>query len=401
MFLTSLNPSELKIGIYRSSSIGDVVLATACLSLLDELEIPIYITWIGKNPSIELIQKGFPQVRCIELTKSLKNKQLLDSLSDLDFLLDLQTNIKSRYLCLEFKRKYKRPIYKVNKKLFDRLSSILKSKVLGRKRHVKTGQLKEAEYQFELMANALKSALSHHIPKNLLKKINVLNPKPRLPTYEQKIFHPWQKELKYGVRWLCVAPGASYETKRAPISLLSNIILEVRDKFYSRCGSADQLGLLFLGNAADRQVAINLQRELGWNDPLINLAGKLSLWETALALTDQKCLLSNDSALGHIAESVLTPAVILFGPTAESFGFAPHLASSKAFSSPIGCRPCSKHGKASCRFSDKLCFTSLPVNPISEYIIQLLQVTDKSYRKKHDRASRSSIPYHMEFNKTL
>ncbi|NRA44910.1 MAG: glycosyltransferase family 9 protein [Oligoflexales bacterium] len=372
MFLPSPHGPPLKVGIMRTSSIGDVVLATSCLHLLNQLKMPIEVTWIGKSPSISLIKSAFPSIRCIELNKTSNLAQVLKQLSELHFFIDLQTNLRSRWLGLNFKRLYKRPVYTCDKQQIWRNRLIFEGRIYGRKRTLPERAIKPETLQYQTMAATVLQAIKEQLPPEMRNDIQSFDPYPLLPTDHDLKVRPWQKELKFG-SWLAVSPGASFETKRAPISVFKDIISEVRTKYYSRLGEGHQpLGLLFVGDSKDRQVILELLDQLGWNEPVLNLAGKLSLWETALALKGQKCLVSNDSALGHIAETVGTPSSVLFGPTVEGFGFAPRMESSRTFSVPLGCRPCSKHGKTPCRYWDHLCFTSISTDEISEHIVGLL-----------------------------
>jgi ADP-heptose:LPS heptosyltransferase len=100
----------------------------------------------------------------------------------------------------------------------------------------------------------------------------------------------------------------------------------------------------------------------------VDLTTRTSLWEAAIVLGQCRVLLTNDSALGHIAEAVGTPVAILFGSTLESFGYAPYRERSRAFSTRLGCRPCSKDGATSCRYGDKLCFTGIDVPEVARYL---------------------------------
>jgi len=109
----------------------------------------------------------------------------------------------------------------------------------------------------------------------------------------------------------------------------------------------------------------------------MNMAGKLELWETALALKQCTVLFSNDSSLGHMAEAVGTPTAVLFGPTIESFGFAPRMPQSRAFSANLGCRPCSKHGKVKCRYGDKLCFAMIGHSRIASFLAATIEASPK------------------------
>jgi ADP-heptose:LPS heptosyltransferase len=48
--------------------------------------------------------------------------------------------------------------------------------------------------------------------------------------------------------------------------------------------------------------------------PVINLAGKTSLLQTAAVLAQAQLLVGNDSGIGHIAAAMNTPTVTVFGP---------------------------------------------------------------------------------------
>ena len=370
MALASPKNTFVRIGIYRSSSIGDVVLATACLNLLRQLDISHHVTWIGKNPSLDLIHQAYPSIQPIDVSNHEKSSDLTDKLGDLDFMIDLQKSLKSKLLCQNFKRKYRKPYYTCNKRQFERSMTIIKSRMLGRTRSLPESIMKTSVHQFEGMVYPLKKGLEQHFMNEPLLSLNKVKARPQLP-WPEKYKLEFQKKSLHE-HWLCVAPGASWETKRVPHEILANVITEAQKLLSLKNKQEVELGLIFLGSKDDSPYAQKLVDSLGATTQVFNYTGQLSLWETAKVLIGQKCIICSDSALGHIAESVGTPSVVLFGPTAESFGFAPHLPLSKAFSSKLGCRPCSKHGKSTCRFLDKLCFTGLPVKQISEYIVHLL-----------------------------
>ena len=105
---------------------------------------------------------------------------------------------------------------------------------------------------------------------------------------------------------------------------------------------------------------------------MLNFVGQTSIMETAHILSQCNVLLSNDSSLAHLSEAVDTPTAVLFGPTIESFGFAPRMEISQAFSANLGCRPCSKHGKVACRYQDKACFTSINTASVATHLSHFL-----------------------------
>ena len=103
--------------------------------------------------------------------------------------------------------------------------------------------------------------------------------------------------------------------------------------------------------------------------------------------------MTNDSAMAHLSEAVGTPAGVLFGPTTESFGFSPHLKTSRSFSADVGCRPCSKHGHIPCRYQYKRCFYDI----CEEEVVSFLYRHTKS-RALTDMGSQDvTVKRHNDF----
>ncbi len=375
VFTPSATPPLMKIAIYRSTSIGDVVLATACIDLLRQMPVPVQITWVGRRPALQLIASAYPDLKPVEVDPDITNYQdkVVQELKDVHFIVDLQTNLRSQLLCHSLKREHKIPNYICRKNTLDRGSMPISSRLRGRRRPLPESYLRAEKFQFEMMTDALKQALEVHLPVEMLDGLDQIKAHPVLPTSHDLGNSPWQKELKFG-EWLAIAPGAAYDAKKAPLQLLRDIteLLSVhcrRDEVLSK----KSLGLIFVGNDKDREVALAILDQLDWSGPVLNLAGKLSLWETALALKEAQVLLCNDSGLLHISEAVGTPVVALFGPTVEAFGFPPWREDSRVFSSTLGCRPCSKHGQSDCRYGDKLCFGLIQTPQLVEHLKDILK----------------------------
>lgn len=377
-----LSPSAkqpiVKLGIYRSSSIGDVVLASACLDLLQQLPVHFEITWIGRPPSMSLISSAYPDIRTVDVNPEIDKYQhfVVSELEQLHFLLDLQVSLRSRAICRLLKKLHRVPYYTCDKRYFERGRMVMQSHIRGRRHSVPKNQIESTQFQYLEMVKAMKGALKNHLPDDLHDQLDSLVARPCLPIGQDNTDRPWQKELKFG-SWLAIAPGASYAAKRAPKSIFIDILTSFREKLFETQGDEKNIGLLMIGDESDREESVSIIDRLDWQGPVLNLSGKLSLWESALALKYAFAALSNDSSVAHMAEAVGTPASVLFGPTIEAFGFAPWRRESHAFSSPLGCRPCSKHGRVECRFGDKLCFNLLSVDLIAEHLMKnLLQCDD-------------------------
>ena len=390
----------LRVAIVRTSSLGDVVLATSCLSLLAALPYTVDITWIGRTDSLDMIKRSWPQVTTIELPKrsSIKGLQeIIGKLKNLHLIIDLQCNLRSRWLCRKLKMLRGVPYFEAEKAQILRSKLIFKARIRGRRRPLQSLATKPSFYQYKLMYETLLRGLKEHIPLETFNSVRNRLFYPHLPI-PNNFDPPWRKELRFGL-WLAIAPGAAYATKQSPLSLIQKILKNIQFLIENTLESANSspitkangplalrsLGLVIVGDSKDRDQARILLDRLHWTGPLLNLAGKLSLWESAVALHEACVLMANDSSLAHIAEAVDTPVAMLFGPTIETFGFAPHRSDSRAFSSMTGCRPCSKHGIISCRYQDQLCFHSIEPNRVSEFIVQHL---NSNYESKHSDPKR-------------
>jgi heptosyltransferase-2 len=362
--------------IYRTSSIGDVVLSSVVLDLLAKLPERYFVYWLGRQPSADLLSMAYPDVHMLKIrqTDTVATIEMMrKDINKIDFILDLQKNIRSQIICSGLSKIFKAPVFGWQKRTIQRSLMVITSRLWGRTQAASPKIQTCENYQFQSMLECAVRALQRRGDGPSI-AATANNAEPRLPVDLTSTPPAWIKELKFG-RWLAVAPGASHETKRAPTQLFVSILQELL-KTSDRMTKVP-INLLFLGDQRDREYCKQITDDISWPHSVLNLAGKLSLFESGLACSESDLLLSNDSSLAHISEAVSTPVAVLFGPTAEAFGFAPRLKASKAFSSKLGCRPCSKHGKASCRYGDQLCFLSIPAVSISEFIYERVANADE------------------------
>ena len=155
LFTPSTNAHTLKVGVYRTSSIGDVVLATACLDLLGKLDIPTKIHWIGRHPSLQLIAEAYPHVNCISVNEETNLTEVVSQLSGLHFLIDLQTNLRSRFITYNLKKDHGVPVYSCWKNSFRRGRYTLAARIRGRRTSLPKRVLTSPEKQYQLMLNCL------------------------------------------------------------------------------------------------------------------------------------------------------------------------------------------------------------------------------------------------------
>ncbi len=107
--------------------------------------------------------------------------------------------------------------------------------------------------------------------------------------------------------------------------------------------------IFLLGGKADRAACEQI-REASGRPEVVNLAGELSLLESAALMSGATMNYVNDSAPMHLASAMNAPTTAIFCSTVPAFGFGP--LSEKRFvwetSERLACRPCGLHGFWAC-----------------------------------------------------
>lgn len=158
---------------------------------------------------------------------------------------------------------------------------------------------------------------------------------------EQKGFHSF----------IALAPSAAYPLKRWPRESFERLIKDSSEKFVLLGGPEDH----FLEEMA-----------LKYPQRVINLAGKLSLMESAAVVFLSEALVSNDTGVMHMAEQLNHPCVALMGPA--PFGY-PSKPSTLVLERELKCRPCSKHGQGPCVNKEfQKCLRDISVSEVASAI---------------------------------
>lgn len=168
----------------------------------------------------------------------------------------------------------------------------------------------------------------------------------------------YEKVASYGgTPYYCMAPTSVWYTKQYPadqwVSLLDRL-----DSGYP---------VYLIGGAGDFQVceAIRIQSR---HEPIINLAAKLNLLETAALMQGAQMNLTNDSAPLHIASAMNAPVTAIFCSTLPSFGYGPLSTNSRIVETKeyLECRPCGLHGRKACPQGHFRCARSITDQQILE-----------------------------------
>jgi lipopolysaccharide heptosyltransferase II len=152
--------------------------------------------------------------------------------------------------------------------------------------------------------------------------------------------HDFAKVSQYKTRqFITISPGSLWFTKAWPEKKWAD--------FARRTDS--ELLIYFLGAANEKAMIDRIIKASGHANSL-NLAGKLTLLESAALMRDALMNYTNDSAPMHLASAMNAPVAAIFCSTVPEYGFGP--LSDRSFviqtTETLDCRPCGLHGKKSC-----------------------------------------------------
>lgn len=135
-----------------------------------------------------------------------------------------------------------------------------------------------------------------------------------------------------------IAPGARHFTKRWPAERFATLARALAESSVAR--------IVLFGGEEDRDACAAIARGLA---DAVNLAGRISMLESAAAVDVCDVVVTNDSAMAHVAAARRRPVVAIFGSTVEQFGFAPFRTPSTLVENVgLYCRPCTSIGRSAC-----------------------------------------------------
>lgn len=136
-----------------------------------------------------------------------------------------------------------------------------------------------------------------------------------------------------------IAPGAQHFTKRYPAELLAQVVSLLVEKHHA--------DVTTLGGIAD--VAQCQAVAASCAHPIRRCDGATTLEQTLRVVDELDVLISNDSALVHMAAARGIPVVVIYGSTVPSLGFTPYgVPNTIVEALDVPCRPCTHIGRATC-----------------------------------------------------
>lgn len=155
----------------------------------------------------------------------------------------------------------------------------------------------------------------------------------------------------------CIAPSSVWFTKQWPAGKW----IELMDAL-----PQDQ-SIYLLGAPEDKAQCASLIQQTA-HPSVTNLAGKLSLLQSAALMKGAVMNYVNDSAPMHLASAMNAPVRAIFCSTVPQFGFGPLSEDAKIIETKesLDCRPCGLHGHAVCPKKHFKCATTIPIDEIVE-----------------------------------
>lgn len=159
-------------------------------------------------------------------------------------------------------------------------------------------------------------------------------------------------------KFILLGPGARSHIKRWPEVKFSRLMHMLAEELKVRA--------VIVGDEADKEVCRLLKEEMPL--PVADLCARTSLKSLAAVIEKASLVISNDSAILHLASYLDRPTVALFGPT-DYRKYGPWASRSQVVRSAIGCSPCQV---ARCKRGDLKCMDDIKVEEVYAAVKKLV-----------------------------
>jgi heptosyltransferase-2 len=159
-----------------------------------------------------------------------------------------------------------------------------------------------------------------------------------------------------------ICPGATYYNKRwKPEGFIETArhLIHAKSAFVVVHGGKEDSGL-----------CSDIASKIG--SGAVNIAGLLSLGESAALLRLGSLVIANDSGLMHLAQSQKIPVVGIYGPTTRELGYFPIEKASTVIETRLPCRPCTHNGLDKCPRKHFRCMNDIPAERVIEAAMHYL-----------------------------
>lgn len=141
-------------------------------------------------------------------------------------------------------------------------------------------------------------------------------------------------------KFIVIAPGARSHLKRWPDEKFAQLCLRLIEDF--------KLKIILVGDEDEVEICRAVKSKV--QQPIADLSGKTTLKSLAALIEKAELVISNDSAVLHLASYLDRPTLAIFGPT-DYKKYGPWSARCEVVFSNLGCSPCEA---AQCKIEDTL-----------------------------------------------
>ncbi|MBC8315314.1 MAG: glycosyltransferase family 9 protein [Bacteroidales bacterium] len=339
-----------KILVIQTASIGDVILATAVLEKLRHYFPDAGLDFMVKKGMEELFRDHPFLNHVVVWDKSGKQKEFLKLIKQIrkehyDLVVDIQRFTRTGLLTVLSRAKESVGFNK------NPLSSFFTKSIP----HEIGPDVHETDRNQKLIAD-----ITDEMPE-----------KPRLypkeiPDAGYQIPDKIPPKTSSGIRdpasgiYYTISPASLWFTKQFPAEKWVELISKI----------PPEATVYLLGSKADFDLCEKIQHpESGIRYPacnIINLAGEISLLESAALMKQAKMNFTNDSAPMHLASAVNAPVTVVYCSTTPDFGFGP-LSDDAAViqvTETLTCRPCGLHGLQRCPYDHFNCAMQIELSQL-------------------------------------
>ena len=166
-----------------------------------------------------------------------------------------------------------------------------------------------------------------------------------------------QAQNKIKNKKVAIFPGSVWATKKWTEEGFSKVAQYLCDQNYQ---------VFLMGGPDERDIAERIHLA----EPRTKiLAGQKKITESIEVLKTCDFIVGNDSSSSHMAASVGTPVLALFGPTTLDLGFRPWVNNSAVVeNNKLDCRPCGKHGHKQCPLGHHKCMKDISADTVISII---------------------------------
>ncbi|MDD5425405.1 MAG: HAD-IIIA family hydrolase [candidate division Zixibacteria bacterium] len=329
-----------KFLIVRFSSLGDIILTTACILNL-KINFPdCHIVFLTKECFRDLVATfgGVDEIVCLsEENGVLGYYQLLNKLDDYHFdtVIDLHGNFRS-WLAGKMVTANRKIVYP--KRRLERLDIVRKKQIPQSWPHT--------------------IDLYNKVVEPLGGKVYCR--RPVIKTTRRKKIN--SLVFDRSISYVFFAPGAAHSNKQWGLDNFSEVALELHRRLNCRI-----IWSVLSPDMGQSRLEKQLPPEAFFE--LVDYP----VDELMEIISQSRLTVANDSGLAHLSSAVGTPTLAVFGPTHPSLGFSPRGLFDRVIEVAEPCRPCSLHGKKPCYRDKRYCFTRIEPAMVLDAALKILQ----------------------------